>query len=223
MLAGAIGRRYDGFMPELALRSRPSLLVPLLSVAVSAWFALWACAPAASLPVPGVMTDAHTSALGAAASYSVVPPSSNDVLGLGSGVNGQFWYAHRFGHLNLGGGLAAGQSSAVSGGAFFGGLYPVGPAQMGFQVAGGFLWAEVGMPIVLPAGEHAWLYTEPSVGLRRFAVHLPIGVGFRLGKGFVLAPEVNLQYGASLMTGTRPAAFLDDAALTASLHAAYAF
>lgn len=205
------------------MRRQPSILVPLLSVVACAWFALWACAPAASLPVPGVLTGAETSAVGLGANYTAASDSGADVLALGSGVNGQFWYMHRFGHLNLGGGVAAGQSSAVSGGAFFGGLFPVGGAQLGFRVSGGWLWADVGVPVVVPLGQRAWFYTEPSVGLRRFPLQLPVGVGFRLGHGFSLAPEVNLQYGSGFLTGTPNPSFLEEAGITGTLHATYGF
>lgn len=173
---------------------RRSLLIPLVSLVGVAWFALWACAPMSTMPVPGAIGEQENEfAIGG--NYTAGSEAYlGEFLGTGVGASGQLSYQHRFGNLHFGGGVFAGQSSLVGGGVFFGGLFPVGAANLGFQVSGGWLWAEVGMPVTVPLGDVVWLYTEPSVGFRARVLRIPVGAGFRLGKHFTLAPEVAAVY-----------------------------
>ena len=172
------------------MAARRSLLVPLVTVVGAAWFALWACAPAATMPIPAMVGD-NTNEFALGVNETVGSETYlGEFYGPGVGVSGQFWYLHRFGNFNFGGGLFAGQSTLVGGGVSFGGLFPVGAVEVGFRVSGGWLWADLGVPVTVPLGDHVWLYTEPSVGLRNRVLRLPIGAGFRLGKHVTLAPEL---------------------------------
>ena len=207
------------------IRQRPSVAVPLLCVLGAVWFALWACAPMSTLPVPGSMAEGQREEFGLTADYTVAGyDQTNGYLPLGRGATGQFWYRHRFGHWHLGGSLFAGQASAVGGGVFFGGLFPVGGVNLGFDVAAGWLWAEVGMPVTVPLGERAWFYTAPSVGLRTYVFRLPVGVGFRVGKHWTLGPELELQHTGTFAVWDPGAAQLPPGlGLTGAFNATYGF
>ncbi len=174
--------------------SRRSLLVPLVSLVGVAWFALWACAPMSTMPIPGAIGEQKNEfALGG--NYTGGSGTYlGEFYGSGTGASGQLSYDHRFGKFNFGGGIFAGQPTLVGGGVFFGGLFPVGAVNVGFQVSGGWLWADLGVPVTVPLGDRIWLYTEPSVGIRSHVLRLPVGAGFRLGKHVTLAPEVAVQY-----------------------------
>lgn len=204
--------------------TRRSLLIPLVSVVGAAWFALWACAPMSTLPVPGsigentnefALTGNGTLSTDRYDAYIIAP---------GYGVSGQLSYQHRFNNLHLGGAVFAGTSTFVGGGVFFGGLYPVGKANLGFQVAAGWMWAEVGMPVTLPLGDTVWLYTEPSIGYRTRFLRLPIGAGFRLGDHVTLAPEVAVEYLTPWGTTARPVGDLPlGLGVTGALSAGFGF
>jgi hypothetical protein len=206
-------------------RQRQSVAVPLLCVLGAAWFALWACAPMSTLPVPGSMAEGQREEFGITADYTV---SSSDqgtgYTGSGRGLTGQFWYRHRFGHWHLGGSVFAGQAAAGGAGVFFGGLFPVGKVNLGFDVAAGWLWAEVGMPLTVPLGQRAWFYTAPSVGLRTYVIRVPVGVGFRIGKHLTLGPELELQHTAAFGGSNTGAVLLAPGlGLTGAVNASYGF
>ncbi len=185
------------------MRQRRSVLVPLVSVVVACWFALWACAPMSTLPVPGSIGE-NTNEFALAGNGTFSTDQAPGLAARGYGVSGQLSYQHRFNHLNLGGAIFGGTSNLVGGGVFFGGLFPVGGANLGFQISAGWLWAEVGVPVTLPLGDSVWLYTEPSVGYRTRFLRLPMGAGFRLGDHVTLAPEVAVEYLMPWGTAARP-------------------
>jgi hypothetical protein len=207
------------------MRERQSVVLPLISVLGAAWFALWGCAPMSTIPVPGSMAEGQREELGVTADYTVASyDQSSGYVGSGQGATGQFWYRHQFGRWHLGGSLFGGQAAAVGGGVFFGGLFPVGKVNLGIDVAAGWLWAEVGMPVTVPLGERAWFYTAPSVGLRTYVFRLPVGVGFRLGKHWTLGPELELQHTTTFVGQAVGAVPLPPGlGLTGAVNATYGF
>ncbi len=203
--------------------SAPSMVVGTVGTVGVAWFALWACAPMSTMPVPGAI-DSNTSEFGVGGNATFGAASTTSTtIAPGIGESGQFWYDHRFGKFDFGGGVFAGNSSLVGGGLFFGGMFPVGKINLGFEIAGGFLWAEAGIPLTVPLGDHAWLYTEPSIGIRAQLARLPVGVGFRLGKHFMLAPEVAVEYGATTSPIRPTGTFPQSLAFTGAFSAGYGF
>lgn len=188
-----------------------SWLARMVTAASVAWFALLACAPMSTTPVPGMMGD-NTNSFELMGSTTAGEYLSSSYGPSNFGWSGQLSYVHRFPKpgLHVGGVVFGGQANLVGAGAIFGGMYKVGPTQMGFQIAGGWLWGEVAMPISLPLGKVVWVYTMPSVGARSYIFRVPVGVGFHLGEhvslslegaGLVQAPISGAAVGATLSTG----------------------
>lgn len=118
---------------------------------------------------------------------------------LGPGPNLQVWAD---GHLSrrfiLGGGLFAGLTGSVGGGlgARFV-AYDRAPVLLGVDVQGGWMWAEVGVPVSWTVDEDIVLYAEPSVGLRLPGlVRMEVGGRFRFFDGFGLVVAGDLEVGS---------------------------
>lgn len=170
-------------------------LAQVLSVLLSAWFALWACAPAAATrPITGSMDEPNE--VGGGVNYSTpLSPSvrcGNELFGCNPGANGQLWYQHRFGErFTLGGTLYGGQTSLFGGGvlARFH-LLDSDRVNVGADVNAGWLWADVGVPVAVRVAGPFWVYTEPSVGFRYVqSVRVPLGVAVDIGDHISLSAE----------------------------------
>jgi hypothetical protein len=167
----------------------------LLAVLLSAWFALWACAPAAAMrPMTGSMDEPNEFGGG----YTYAAPltdtnrCANDLITCNPGSNGQIWYQHRFGErFSLGGTLFGGQTSLFGGGVlgrFH--LLESDRLQLGGDVSLGFAWGELGVPVAVRVAGPVWLYTEPTVAFRLVQpVRVPLGVAINLDDHFSVAAE----------------------------------
>lgn len=199
--------------------SRPHPVLMVVSVAVSAYFALWACAPAATMraPIPMSAEDPNEIALGFAATTGPEPALTS--FANNHGLDAQAWYLHRFGtHAQVGGTLFAGQTGLLGAGVL--GRFPLRTTDkftFGVDVEGGLLWVATGVPMAWNLGGNTWIYTEPSVGWRfDNTFRLPVGIGFQPVEHLVINPELyvaydligiyvkqNLTYGGAFSVGTR--------------------
>ncbi len=165
-------------------------VVQALTVVVSAYYALWACAPAATLRPMTLDVGEHEFGLGAA-----VTGPTGDGTGCGTellvcqgGLNGQLWYQHRFGErFSLGGTIFGGQSSFVGAGvqARFHWV-ETDRFRFGTDLEGGWLWAAAGLPVSfkLLDAHDLWLYSGPSFGFRSMQpLRVPLGVAWGIQDG----------------------------------------
>ncbi len=137
---------------------------------------------------------------------------------LGAGVNLEAWLDGRLGErVVLGGGLFAGQTGSVGAGL---GLRWLAVKQadrtLGLALNGGLLWVDVGVPMAWRLDGEAWVYSEPSFGLRQAGlVYLPVGLRLPLGTGWSLDVEAGV---SALYTGL----YLSDLGVGGRLGAAVA-
>lgn len=181
-------------------------LIQALTVVVSAYYALWACAPAATLrPMTLDLEEPNEFGFGA----TVAVPGTADVtcgtlLGAcGTGMNAQLWYQHRFSkRFSFGGTIFGGQTSYFGGGAQAR-LHWVETDRFRFgtDFEAGFLWTAVGVPLSFRLVDDLWVYTNPSVGYRVVQpARLPVGVAWGVTDTFWLQAEAS--YGLDVLSGT---------------------
>ncbi|MDP2306165.1 MAG: hypothetical protein Q8P18_09055 [Pseudomonadota bacterium] len=160
-------------------------LVQLLTVAVSAYYALWACAPAATMrPLTLDLDQPNEFGLAASGTQRLGDESracTNELFSCAGGFNGQLWYQHRFNErFSLGGTIFGGQTSFVGAGVLAR-LHWVelDRFRFGTDLEAGFLWGAVGFPVSVRLVDDLWIYTNPSVGARFIqAARLPLGLAW---------------------------------------------
>lgn len=166
-------------------RMQNAWLILAMGVA-TAYFALWACAPMASLPPITTMDATRRSELGVAGSYSratraVHSPYSDATSGAGA----EFWLQHRAGPIDLG--LIEHVSQLPAGfgtGGFVRWRFLDRPTvRGGIQLDGGFLWSTVALPFAWQVQPDFWLYVAPAISLASVPYRLPIGASVRVGPG----------------------------------------
>ncbi|MDP2314212.1 MAG: hypothetical protein Q8P41_15015 [Pseudomonadota bacterium] len=184
--------------------------VSALTLLVSAYYALWACAPAATMR-PMTLDLDQPNEFGLAA-------SGTDRLGTGDrgcsseiflcegGFNGQLWYQHRFNErFSFGGTIFGGQTSFVGAGVQAR-LHWVelDRFRFGTDLEGGFLWAALGLPVSVRLVDDLWLYSNPSVGARFVqSARFPLGVAWGINEHIWVQGE--LAWGFDLIdTPVRP-------------------
>ncbi len=174
-------------------------LAKVAVLALSAYFALWACAPSASFrPITLDLDAPHEIGVGGTASA--------DAYGY-YGSDAQLWYAQRVGKKFSLGGTVFGGATDVVGVGFLGRYHAIEGEKfrLGVDFEAGFLYAAAGLPIAFKLADSVWLYTNPSVGLRSNGIaRLPLGAQFNLGKHFVLGAEVAGLYGNSSLAAASP-------------------
>ena len=171
---------------------RHTLAARLVTLAACAWFAFWACAPPTTMPPPIPFAKQASKELGGAVAGD---------LGMGGvGTAGQFWFYGGSNPRNRWGGTLAGGYANLgydSLGWLAGGVSYQRIAKnerTGFTVEAGFLYARVGVPLMMPlANRKTWLYTRPTVGLNMAgAFELPVGIQYR-NNGTVWRAEAGLR------------------------------
>lgn len=161
----------------------------LLSVA---YFAFWACAPAAYLDPP-LAKSGPQGVVGAAAVYSNESlPSKEEDSYRPDGFDGQLWFQRRFERLGFGLTAAVGQSALISGGGYLR-LHLVEEPHFrmatDFQLGGVFVG--VALPMVRQINADLEWYVAPWLSMRAGQVlRLPTGLRYWTpGGGAVLSVE----------------------------------
>lgn len=161
------------------------LLLAAATTLLSAYFALWACAPGPALRPPVPMAEGEGTEIGVGAGFrgDMDQPLATDPLYEGTDV---LLYADSFvgRRLSLGGFVGAGSTSIVSvGGHLRGYLAGPGPVNVALDLEAGWLYAGLSMPIAVRLAEKGpWLYTSPGVILRNSSiVRVPVGVAVPFG------------------------------------------
>ncbi len=178
----------------------PRRLLQVLTVAISAWYALWACAPAATLrPMTNMDVDGNEFGLVARAGVPQLgsPPDTCGGSALlpcnfGSGYGGEAWYMHRFSRwVSFGGTLFAGSQS----------LFGVGAqtrfhwidtenVQFGTDVDVGFVYGAIGLPVAVRLVGGLWVFSAPSFGARQYQpLRVPLGVSWNITPHWGLSAE----------------------------------
>ncbi|MDP2306166.1 MAG: hypothetical protein Q8P18_09060 [Pseudomonadota bacterium] len=160
-------------------------LLQLLTVAASAYYALWACAPVATMrPMTLDLDQPNEFGLAVSATEplgSIGRGCSFMPLLCESGFNGQLWYQHRFNQrFSLGGTIFGGQNSLVGAGVQAR-LHWVelDRLRFGTDLEAGFLWGAVGFPVSVRLVDDLWIYSNPSVGARLVqSARFPLGVAW---------------------------------------------
>ncbi len=170
-------------------------LVQLLTVAVSAYYALWACAPAATMrPMTLDLDQPNEFGLAASGTSGMGDGRgcANELFGCRGGFNGQLWYQHRFNErFSLGGTVFGGQTSLVGAGVLAR-LHWVelDRFRFGTDLEGGFLWGAVGLPVSVRLVDDLWLYSNPSVGARFYqSARFPLGLAWGVTDQFWIQGE----------------------------------
>lgn len=170
-------------------------LLRLSCVVASAYYALWACAPAATMrPMTLDLDTPDEFGIGAAATFPTDPTAActNELFSCEGGFNGQLWYQHRFDErFSFGGTLFAGQTSIVGGGVIARFHWvEIDRLRFGTDLEAGFLWGAVGLPLSVRLVDDLWVYTNPSVGLRFVQpARFPLGVAWGVTDNVWLTAE----------------------------------
>ncbi|GDX78391.1 hypothetical protein LBMAG42_02020 [Deltaproteobacteria bacterium] len=176
----------------------------VLAVGLSAYFALWACAPAASMRPPTLDLDApHEIGLAGVATTNNGATFAPDA---------QLWYEQRVGKkFSVGGTLFGGATGLVGVGAL-GRWHAVelDRFRLGVDFEGGFLYAAVGVPMAYRLLGDWWLYTSPSAGLRMNGLaRLPVGTQFGIGEHVRISVEGGVDFfNSTLAPGSSDVAFV---------------
>ncbi len=192
-------------MQKLA-RTQTEALAALLAMLCVAYFALWACAPAATIRPDLPMRNGQNVGIGLGVASGVLGRANcrNVVLDTASNcTSGQLW-AHfeasdwfQFGVVGFAGdvnGAGLGPYARLR-------LITETDFRMAVDLSAGLAWFAAGLPMAFRLGDALWVYTEPSVGMRIFnAGRLPIGLAVDLG--FV---RIHAEMGAG--TGSRDIQF----------------
>jgi hypothetical protein len=180
------------------------LLVVAPAIVGGAYFALWACAPAATLPSPVPMTADRPNELGlsgtAMAGRSLTDSAEAPYLA-GTGA------IHNYRRLGAAGGLGfsafGGQINLVGVGVVTRlNLHETDRALVAVQPEVGWMYAALALPLAMRVGDDLWVHTAPSIGYRmlRFG-ELPIGLTYQSPDGFSLTAEAAVAYGDGTGSG----------------------
>jgi hypothetical protein len=183
---------------------------------LSAYFALWACAPAVTMRAPVPMTADQDLEVGFAGAWTGCASGEFGCTDLfaGQGPDGQFWFSRTIApkvQLGFVGGLGLTQAVSFGGWGRFH-LVQTDRFASGVDLEAGWLWAAVGVPMGWRLAGDTWIYTNPSVGLRPSSTaRLPLGLGIGFAEGARVDTEVfaawtpnccgwrdQVQYGAAL-------------------------
>jgi hypothetical protein len=183
--------------------------VQALTLAASAYYALWACAPAVSMRPLNTDME-HPNEIGLAGGYSGEVTGgggacSTELVACGGGPNGVLWYQHRFHErFSLGGTLFGGTTSIVGGGLLLRGHWvETDRFRLGTDLDGGFLWASLGVPMSVRVVDQLWFYTNPSIGARLVQpVRFPLGVAWGVTENVWIQAEG--AYGFDVFTTALP-------------------
>lgn len=188
---------------------RPSLrrLLQALTVAVSAYYALWACAPPSTFRAMTLDLDhPNEFGLGASGVGTIDDPAAcwNGYLAC-SGPHAQLWYQHRFNQrFSFGGTVFVGQASGLGAGVQAR-LHWVelDRFRFGTDLEGGFLWGGVGLPVSVRLVDDLWLYSSPAIRANNFqTARLPLGLAWGVTDQFWLQGEA--AYGYSFLNSPSP-------------------
>lgn len=182
-------------MSILAISPRQRRLLQLGSVLASAWYALWACAPAATMrPMTLDMDTPNEFGLAGSVTQFVGAPETcaDDLFGCSAGFDGQIWYQRRFlERFSFGGTIFGGESSNLGAGVF--GRFhwlETDRFRLGTDLEGGFLWGAVGVPFSVRLVGNLWVYTNPSVGMRLAqSARFPLGVAYGINEHWWIQAE----------------------------------
>lgn len=172
-------------------------LALLASILTTAYFALWACAPASAFRAATPLGEGIQNELGAGASWNQplvdTSTSSNELVPYGPGLSGQLWYQHQFSEwFSLGATLFGGQTNFLGGGVQLRTMPVHTPRfRLGVDLEGGWYWGAVGVPVAVGLSDRVWLYSEPSFRLSTHqVVRMPLGLAWHIDDHFVLEGEV---------------------------------
>jgi hypothetical protein len=163
--------------------------------------ALAACAPIGTFRplVPLSVEDPRELTVGWTQSFNSAAVPLGDYP-FGDGPNFQIWLDGRLGpKVTFGGGVFAGQSEGLGGGLGARFVLVDGPRwRLGLDVNGGFGWVDAGMPVAFQLNPGAWLYTEPSLGLRLPGlIRLPLGLRLAFSEHGALDLEGAVEHGST--------------------------
>lgn len=177
-------------------------LIKGLFLVLSAYFVLWACAPAATMAPPVPFAEGDKNEIGIGPIYTGVPFDSAPGMFVNeySGLDGRFWYKHQFGdRFDVGFTLFGGYTSYV--GAGFDLRYYFlrkDRIRMGLDLQGGWLWGTVGVPMGFKLTEGVWFFTNPAIETRELGIlNFPAGLSLAINDKIQLIPEVGLRVGGA--------------------------
>ncbi len=154
-----------------------------------AYFAFWACAPAAYLDPP-LAASGPRGQIGGGAVYSTSLPKRQASGERPDGLDGQLWFQRRFDRLGFSVQLAAGQSALLSaGGSLRVYLLDRPRFRMATDVQAGLVYAGAALPMVALLTPDLEWYIAPWASLRAGKIlRLPTGLRYRtpLGASFSL-------------------------------------
>ena len=188
-------------------RAPSELLAAAAAALCVAYFALWACAPAATIRPDLPMRAGQSVGIGVGAAAGLIGRSNCRTVALGSATDGcasgQLWvHFEPTDWFQLGVVGFAGDVNGAGAGPYARfRLVTEDNVRMAIDVSGGLAWFAGGLPIALRVSDALWVYTEPSVGMRIFnAGRLPVGLAMDLG-------VVRLHAELGLGTGSRDIQF----------------
>lgn len=169
-------------------RNPQQLLATALAALCLGYFALWACAPAATIRPNLPMQQGQSIGIGASGATGLINRDAcRDVTLSGdaqSCTSGQLWVHVQpsdwfsFGVVGFAGdvnGVGVGPYARLH-------LLNDPLVRIALDAQLGVAWAAVGLPIAGRLSDQIWVYTEPSIGVRSFnAARLPAGVAVDLG------------------------------------------
>ena len=175
-------------------------LVAAVGTLCTAYFALWACAPAAMLRPPTPMVEGDPNELGVGAMYNVAIEDTGVLLAqdYAVGPGAQIWYSYHFSDKFSMGAVAFGGAPSLLGVGLQARYLPVtnDKIRLGVDLAGGALWGEVGLPFAARLSDRLWLYGAPSVGARTSQMfRFPVGLSIGIGDHVQITPEISAGYG----------------------------
>ena len=166
----------------------------VLTVALSAYYAIWACAPAASFrPITHDLDLPDEVGLGGT---FVGAPGGVPCYGPGGGFCGPsaaVWIQRRTTErFSVGGTIFAGATTFLGGGLQVRyHLLETDRWRLGADAEAGFLWGAVGLPVSLRLVDDLFLTATPSVGLRiAQPARVPLGIAWGVTDTFWLQAEV---------------------------------
>lgn len=164
-----------------------------------AYFAFWACAPAAYL-APPLAADGPRGLVGIAAVYSHENFTTTEDTIRPDGLDGQVWFQRRFKRVGFGLQAAAGQSAYLGGGASFQVHVLDRPRfRLAADVQGGVFYAGMALPMVTNLTPELEWYVAPWASFRAGKVlRLPTGLRYWIPDG----PMLSVEAGGAALTDT---------------------
>lgn len=169
-------------MNQRSVDAHAQLITMATACLATAYLALWACAPMATMPALMPQDQARPNQFNVAGAIARPAGISNEFYSDNGRfkASGQATYLHQFKWLDVGGQVAAGNTGAAIGALGRVRVINRQDLQLGFQVSGGLLYSVIGMPVSALISEGIWLYTNPNYGLALPEVQLPAGIAVTL-------------------------------------------